>query len=129
MANKGKFLAGKAGSGSGLDRANLYNLQREVEGLRSILLHLLHCHANGEPVDLNLGAIRDALYISEEASVEEVLERLRRTHATVEGKKPCPSCQSMVELRAGVQPKCMFCGTVFGTEKEGPEEPTESEEP
>ena len=91
----------------------LHRLQQEVESLRQIVLHLLHCQANGESADLNLKAIRGALYLSEEASTEEVLERLRRTQATVEGTMACPSCKSMVEVRTGVTPRCGFCGAEF----------------
>ena len=91
----------------------LHRLQQEVESLRQIVLHLLHCQANGESADLNRKAIRSALYLSEEASTEEVLEKLRRTQAAVEGKQACPSCNSMVEIRTGVTPRCDFCGTEF----------------
>ena len=109
----GLFGRSKNAAGYQADFDTLHRLQREVEGLRQIVLHLLHCQANGESTDLNRKAIRSALFLSEEASTEEVLEKLRRTQAAVEGKQACPSCSSMVEIRSGVTPRCDFCGTEF----------------
>ena len=98
---------------SGMDRSDLYSLKREVDQLQSLVLHLLHCLANKEDPDLNLSVIREALYLPKEGEISEVLERLRRTQATVQGKTACPSCNSMVEIRAGIDPKCLFCGAEF----------------
>ena len=112
----GGVFGNSKSSGFQVEFDNLHRLQREVEGLRQIVLHLLHCQANGESADLNLKAIRSALYLSEDASTEEVLARLKRTQAAVEGKQACPSCQSMVEIRAGVTPRCGFCGNEFSVE-------------
>ncbi len=98
---------------SGMDRSDLYSLKREVDQLQSIVMHLLHCLANNEQPDLNQSVIREALYLPKEGDPSEVLERLRRTQATIEGKTECPSCKSMVELRAGIDPRCNFCGHEF----------------
>ena len=111
--SRGLFGRSKSSSGYQAPPDTLHRLQREVESLRQIVLHLLHCQANGENVDLNLKAIRGTLYLSEEASTEDVLEKLRRTQATVEGTQACPSCNSMVEIRTGVTPRCGFCGAEF----------------
>ena len=106
-------MAKNSKSNGGMDRSDLYSLQREVDQLQSIVLHLLHCLSNDEAPDLNLSVIREALYLPKEGDPAEVLEKLRRTQATVEGRVKCPSCQSMVEIRSGVSPKCMFCGAEF----------------
>jgi len=95
------------------DQNDLYSIKREVEQLRTIVMHLLHCQANNAELDLNLQAIRDALYLRKDADSAEVLDRLNRTQATVQGKVTCPGCQSMVERREGIQPRCSFCGLEF----------------
>jgi hypothetical protein len=106
-------MRNKSGKGGDFHQNDLYRLKREVEQLRSIVMHMLHGQASGLPIDLNLKAIREALYLGQEGDVSEVLERLGRTGATVQGKTPCPKCQSMVEVREGIQPKCSFCGAQF----------------
>jgi hypothetical protein len=103
----------KHSKGSGFDQNDLYSLKREVEQLRTIVMHLLHCHANDAKLDLNLKAIRDSLHLRQDADASDVLDRLNRTQATVQGKVACPGCQSMVELRAGIHPRCSFCGMEF----------------
>jgi len=101
----------------GIERHDLYNLQAEVKELRALVLHLLHCHANNAEVDLSLPAIRNALFLPSTGDNEQVLDRLNRTQASVIGKTPCPSCQSMVVLRENVNPRCSFCGHEFEAEK------------
>jgi hypothetical protein len=101
------------GKGDDFKQNEIYGLKREVEQLRSILMHMLHSQASGSPVNLNLKAIREALYLGKDGDVSEVMERLKRTGATVQGTLPCPECQSMVEMREGIQPKCSFCGAQF----------------
>ena len=110
---KGSSSSGKHSEVSGMDRSDLYSLKREVDQLQSIVMHLLHCLANNEPPDLNQSVIREALYLPKEGDSSEVLERLRRTQATIEGTIECPACQSMVELRTGIDPRCNFCGHEF----------------
>lgn len=103
----------KHSKGSSFDQNDLYSLKREVEQLRTIVMHLLHCQANDAKLDLNLQAIRESLYLRQDADTSEVLDRLNRTQATVQGKVVCPGCQSMVERREGIQPRCSFCGLEF----------------
>ena len=99
-------------SGS-VDRNDVYGLKREVTQLRSIVMHLLYCQANGTTPNLELPAIREALYLRKDADVAEALERLQRTAAKVEGKAKCPECASMVEIRENLKPRCSFCGAEF----------------
>jgi hypothetical protein len=101
------------GKGNDFKQNEIYGLKREVEQLRSIVMHMLHSQTSDSPIDLNLKAIREALYLGKEGDVSEVEERLARMGATVQGRAPCPECQSMVEIREGIQPKCSFCGAQF----------------
>jgi hypothetical protein len=106
-------MQSKHGKGNDFKQNEIYGLKREVEQLRSILMHMLHSQASGSPIDLNLKAIREVLYLGKDGDVSEVMERLARMGATVQGRAPCPECQSMVEMREGIQPKCSFCGAQF----------------
>ena len=106
-------MGSKYGKGDDFKQNEIYGLKREVEQLRSIVMHMLHSQASGSAIDLNLKAIRESLYLGKEGDADEVMERLTRMGATVQGRTPCPECQSMVEIRAGIQPKCSFCGAQF----------------
>jgi len=89
-------------------------LRQELKTLRLAVLEMLDAQVNGEEVDLSAAPFRQLLHLSEDASVEEAMLRLREMQASVVGQLEC-ACGAMVDLREGVdEVTCPWCGAKVG---------------
>jgi predicted RNA-binding Zn-ribbon protein involved in translation (DUF1610 family) len=85
-------------------------LRQAVKNLRLVVLEMLDAQVHGDPVDLASPVFRQLLHLSEDASVEDAMMRLREMQASVVGQLGC-ACGAMVDLREGMdEVTCPWCG-------------------
>jgi len=89
----------------------LAEIRGELRLLRTLLLDVMLAQSRGEPVDMGSMELKAVLGLSEDASEEDVVQRILRERAPVLDSVPCPECAGMVNQREGlVEVGCHWCG-------------------
>lgn len=106
-----------AHQGIGDNLQSLAELRQEVEFQRRVLMYLVYKQALGEPLALNEDPVRTWLGLPGDATPEQAMEHLTRSHAKVIGISACPDCGAQVQDREGVSnEQCQWCGASLGGE-------------
>jgi hypothetical protein len=90
---------------------SLAELRQELETLRKVVMRMVWCQVQGEPLALNEDPLRTWLGLPQDATPEEALTRLQRSQAKVLGTSACPSCGAQIQDKEGVANEwCPWCG-------------------